>query len=221
MHYELNLKITTFFLCLFFLSTSLYAVENSSYKGKDFYLDLNVGMATHDTGVSAVSGTTLDQSDLGYQLNLGRRMSKNWGLEGMYYNMGSASITGSVNDTFTMDGTSYIWNTAGTLTASVTGFGGAVVGYASTDEWLEIYGKIGAHVWNQSGSATFLDNNTAFTNQFFDEGFDLYFGLGIDANITPNIKANIGYDMINFTDELDPAVDYYTTFLYGGLKYEF
>lgn len=221
MFYNINLKIITFFLSLFFISTSLFAAEKNSYKGKDFYLDFNVGMATHDTGVSSVSGTTLDQSDLGFQLNLGKRMSKNWALEGMYYDMGTASITGSVNDTFTMDGTTYVWTSAGTVTASVTGFGGAFVGYLPTDEWLEMYGKIGGHIWNQTGSVTFLDNNTGFSSQFFDDGFDLYFGVGIDANITSNIKANIGYDMINFTDEIDPSVDYYTTFLYAGLKFEF
>ena len=214
-------KIVFLILNILFISTSVNAVENKSYKGKDFYLDVNVGMATHDTGVSSVSGTTLDQSDTGFQLNLGKRFSKNWGLEGMYYDMGSASITGAVGDTFTLDGTSYVWNSAGTLTAGVTGFGGALVGYLPSDEWLEFYGKVGVHIWDQTGTATFLDNNSTFTSSFFDEGADLYFGLGVAGNVTSNIKLNIGYDMINFTDELDPSVDYYTTFLYAGIKYEF
>jgi len=214
-------KIVFLIFNILFISTSVNAVENKSYKGKDFYLDVNVGMATHDTGVSSVSGTTLDQSDIGFQLNLGKRMSKNWGLEGMYYDMGSASITGAVGDTFTLDGTSYVWNSAGTLTAGVTGFGGALVGYLPSDEWLEFYGKLGVHIWDQTGTATFLDNNSTFTSSFFDEGADLYFGLGVTANVTSSLKFNIGYDMINFTDELDPTVDYYTTFLYGGIKYEF
>ena len=69
--------------------------------------------------------------------------------------MGTASITGSANDTFVLDGTTYVWNTAGTLSAGVTGFGAAAVGYLPTDEWLEIYGKLGFHMWDQSGSATF------------------------------------------------------------------
>ena len=141
------------------ISLSVFAAEQNSYKGKDFYMDLNVGIASHDTGVTAVSGTTLDEDDVGYMLNVGRRMGQAWSLEGMYYDMGAASLTGSVNDTFVMDGSTYIWNTAGTLTNATSGFGGAIVGYLPTDEWLEIYGKFGVHLWNQSGSATFLDNN--------------------------------------------------------------
>ena len=178
-------------------------------------------MASHDSGVSAVSGTTLDEDDIGYMLNIGRRMSAAWSLEGMYYDMGAASITGSANDTFVMDGTTYVWNTAGTLSNATSGFGGAIVGYLPTDEWLEVYGKLGAHLWNQSGSATFLDNNSTFNAKFFDEGVDFYFGLGVTANIIEDLKISVGYDALNFTDELDPTVDYYTTFLYAGIKYEF
>ena len=203
------------------ISLSVFAAEKNTYKGKDFYLDLNVGIASHDSGVSSVSGTVLDEDDLGYMLNLGRRMSQAWSLEGMYYDMGAASLTGSVDDTFVMDGTSYVWNSAGTLSNSTSGFGGAIVGYLPTDEWLEIYGKLGVHLWNQSGSATFLDNNTSFSSKFFDEGTDLYFGIGITANIIEDLKISIGYDALNFTDDLDPSVDYYTTFLYAGIKYEF
>ena len=55
-----------------FSSFSLLANENISYKGKDFYIDLNVGLASHDTGVSATSGTTVDEDDTGYMLNLGK-----------------------------------------------------------------------------------------------------------------------------------------------------
>ena len=208
-------------LVLSIISLSVLAAEKNSYKGKDFYLDLNVGMASHDSGVSAVSGTTLDEDDIGYMLNIGRRMSAAWSLEGMYYDMGAASITGSVNDTFVMDGTTYVWNTAGTLSNATSGFGGAIVGYLPTDEWLEVYGKLGVHLWNQSGSATFLDNNSTFNSKFFDEGADFYFGLGITANIIEDLKISVGYDALNFTDEFDPSVDYYTTFLYAGIKYEF
>ena len=203
------------------ISLSVFAAEQNSYKGKDFYLDLNVGMASHDSGVSSVSGTKLDEDDMGYMLNIGRRVNQSWSLEGMYYDMGAASITGSVNDTFVMDGTTYVWNTAGTLSNATSGFGGAIVGYLPTDEWLEVYGKVGVHLWNQSGSATFLDNNSTFNSKFFDEGADLYFGLGITANVIEDLKISVGYDALNFTDELDPSVDYYTTFLYAGIKYEF
>ena len=84
------------------ISLSVFAAEQNSYKGKDFYMDLNVGIASHDTGVTAVSGTTLDEDDVGYMLNVGRRMGQAWSLEGMYYDMGAASLTGSVNDTFVM-----------------------------------------------------------------------------------------------------------------------
>ena len=215
------IKKILFSFVLSFISLSVIATEQKSYKGKDFYLDLNVGIASHDSGVSGVSGTTLDEDDVGYMLNLGRRINQTWAVEGMYYDMGSASITGSVNDTFVMDGTTYVWNTAGTLSNATSGFGGAIVGYLPSDEWLELYGKLGIHMWNQSGSATFLDNNTTFNAQFFDEGVDLYFGFGVTANIVENLKINVGYDALNFTDELDPSVDYYTTFLYGGIKYEF
>jgi len=204
-----------------FSSFSLLANENKSYKGKDFYFDINVGLATHDTGVSATSGTTVDEDDTGYMINLGRRINEVWSVEGMYYDMGTASISGSANDTFVLDGTTYVWNSAGTLSAGVTGFGAAAVGYLPTDEWLEIYGKLGFHMWDQSGSATFLDNNTSFSAQFYDEGVDLYFGFGIAANIIEDLKITVGYDALNFTDELDPTIDYYTTFLYGGIKYEF
>jgi len=215
------IKKVIYSFVLSIISLSVFAAEQNSYKGKDFYLDLNVGMASHDSGVTAVSGTTLDEDDLGYMLSLGRRMSESWSIEGMYYDMGSASIKGNVNDTFVMDGASYIWTSAGTLSNATTGYGGALVGYLPTDEWLEIYGKLGMHLWSQEGSASFLNNNSSFNASFFDEGADFYFGVGITANIVEDLKISFGYDALNFTDEIDPSVDYYTTFLYGGLKYEF
>ena len=70
-----------------FSSFSLLANENQSYKGKDFYFDINVGLATHDTGVTATSGTTVDEDDTGYMINLGRRINEVWSVEGMYYDV--------------------------------------------------------------------------------------------------------------------------------------
>ena len=213
-----KILISSIFLIL---STTVYSAENTSYQGKDFYINVNAGMSTHDTGVTSVTGATLDDNDTGYIVNIGRRMSTSWGFEGMYYNMGSATLKGSAGDTFVLDGTTYQFDSAATLSNTISGFGGAAVFYMATDEWLSIYGRLGLHVWNQEGSVTALDNDTGFADKFFDSGEDFYWGIGVDAKVLDNLAINVGYEWFNFTDELDTSVDYYTTLLYAGLKYEF
>jgi len=214
----IKILIFSFFLIL---STTVYSAENTSYQGKDFYINANVGIATHDTGISGVSGATLDDDDTGYIISVGRRMSKNWGFEGMYYDMGSATLTGSTGDTFVLDGTTYQFDTGATISNSISGFGGAAVGYLSTDEWLSVYGRLGLHIWNQEGSVTALNNDVKFSDKFFDSGEDMYWGIGVDAKVLDNLAINVGYEWFNYTDDVDLSVDYYTTLLFAGLKYEF
>ena len=205
------------FFVVIFLFTSLPLLANDN----NLYIDVNVGIANQDLNITSKSGTTVDDEDTGFMINLGSRISDNFSIEGMYYDMGDASIKGSANDTFVTEGLTYTWSSGGTLTSNTTGFGGALVGYLSTGDLLEIYGKLGIHSWDHSGSSTLLDNNDAFNSKFFDEGTDLYYGFGIDLNITNSLNINLGYDALNFADTFDPSADDYSSFLYGGIKYEF
>ena len=64
------------------------------------------------------------------------------------------------------------------------------------------------HNWDRSGSTTLIEETSkSFASRFYNDGIDMYFGIGINAGITESIALNISYDNMGFSDDgsLDSA----------------
>ena len=93
---------------LLLLSTALLTGTMSNVaNADDWYVGGAFGSTAIDTGVSAVSGATLDEEDTGSSFFIGTKMSENLSVEGFYTDFGEASLSGDSGDTFVLDGTTY------------------------------------------------------------------------------------------------------------------
>jgi hypothetical protein len=74
------------FCFIFFVSVTVKA-EN--------YFKINYGISNHDMGTTTANGTiTHDDEDEGFIISGGAMLGDNWGVDVMYYDLGSSSLTG-------------------------------------------------------------------------------------------------------------------------------
>ena len=155
---------------LLFFSSNLYAEGN--------YIIINYGISNHDVGTTAGSKNadsrtttiTTDDDDTGFIFSVGRIFEGNWGVDLMYYDLGSSSITVDKLDFVKIDNLEYEVKTAGTITNDISGYGFGLIGASDLDSGIlgmSFYAKAGFHAWNKSGSTSLLDNNNAFMNSIY------------------------------------------------------
>ena len=65
---------------------SLYSYANA----EDYYIQLNYGKTKIDTGVTSVTGATLDEEDAGIYIAGGTEISDGFDLEVFYFDFGEA-----------------------------------------------------------------------------------------------------------------------------------
>ena len=99
---------------ILFSSQSLKA--EGSYVGID-YLNNKI-----DTGITNIS-STLDETDSGYSLFYGTEFTENLDIEASYQDFGEASLSGVSGNQFSLDGTTYEFNTTATLAVKATSIG--------------------------------------------------------------------------------------------------
>jgi len=176
------------------------------------YVGVGAGLASVDTGVTAVTGTaTLDESDVGLKGLIGANVNEWFAVEGFYANFGTASLTGNNGDTFVADGTTFTFtanNVTLDLEGSTFGFGGVVM--LPIHETIVPFGRIGMHYWDMSATITSSAGNASLT----DDGLDPFLGGGIQLNISENIALRAEYELFKFDDENVELVT-------GGLIFRF
>ena len=191
-------SISFLFSFIFFVSTTVKA-EN--------YLKINYGISSHDMGTTTVVGTiTHDDEDEGFIISGGTMLGDNWGVDVMYYDLGSSSLTSlDVGDNLKIENDYYRVNTAGTISNDITGYGTGIILTTDTDNESSInvnaYIKTGVHAWDKLGSTTLLDRNDDFAGRFFDKGIGAYGGLGIDIDVADNISIDLAYDIIGLSKD--------------------
>ena len=119
-------SICFLFSFIFFVSTTAKA-EN--------YLKINYGISNHDMGTSTINGTiTHDDEDEGFIISGGTMLGDNWGVDVMYYDLGSSSLTGlDVGDDLKIKDDYYRVTTAGTISNNITGYGTGIILTTDTD----------------------------------------------------------------------------------------
>ena len=193
----MNKNILFAFIITFFYLTPLSAAN---------YLKANYGVSSFDVDFSAYKGSpSSDEEDSGYSLSAGLGIGDNWGVDLMYYDLGTSSITGSAKDIATIDGQRYEFKSAGTISRDTSGYGSGIFFSTSNDSGflsVGITGKLGFHYWDRDGSTDLLVNgNTTIESHFFDSGFDAYYGVGVDLGLTESLSINLSYDAMSFADQ--------------------
>ena len=176
----------------------------------DYYIQLNYGQNKIDTGVTSVTGATLDEEDAGLYIAGGTELSDGFDLEVFYYDFGEASLKGDNGDTFTLDGTDYVFISSGSISVTGSSIGVASKLYTSLNEDIDLYGKIGFHSWETTVKVSSTTSSTDAT----DDGIDPIYGFGAEFNVAQDIDLVAGYEISKFDDDD-------VSYLFAGLKFSF
>jgi len=193
-----------------FIFPAIAALIPSVASAEGFYVGALYGSTTIDTGVSAVSGATLDEDGTGSSFFIGSEMNENFSIEGFYTDFGEASLKGDSGDTFVLDGTTYSFNTSATIKVSGTTKGVAGKLHFDMAEKLRGFVKGGMHWWDAEVELSVGTASATAT----DDGTDIIMGVGMDYQIGENVAFLVGYD--NYTVDSESV-----TFLSGGIKVRF
>jgi hypothetical protein len=205
------INIPLVFFLVFFISIAVNAEEN--------YIKINYGITNNDVSVTAFQGTIqTDGEDEGFMLSAGTMIGNNWGLDFMYYDLGSSSIKVDATEIIKIDNVLYEAQSAGTISNDISGYGlGLIV--ASNKKFLRYYAKAGLHSWDKAGSTTILDNDTAFAGSFYNSGIGGYGGLGIAVNFFEKVSIDIAYDVMGLSN--DVSLSNNSSLLSAGFRVHF
>ena len=210
---------------LFFFSFLLF---NQAAYTENTQFRINYGLVTHDQPSTSVTGSqTYDSDDQGFLFSVSQNFDSWWGLEAIYYDFGSNSITGGANEVFEYDGGNYVFNSSGgTITRETQGYGvgGRIFSNTLQNEFLNtnFFVRLGFHHWDHPGSTDAVTNAHTFNPHFYNTGYDLYSGAGFELNIIEDLKISLEYDYFSFNDStFGQIIGKPSTFLSFGLVKEF
>ena len=203
--FALSLSLTTFYA----------KAENSDH----VYLELNYGISTNEFSVTSSKGDiTTDEEDEGFIISAGRMFGGFWGVDIMYYDLGSSSITVDSGDIIKMEQVEYVAESSGTISNDISGYGtGLILG--NTSGPLTAYLKIGMQAWEKGGSSTILDNDDGFKKDFYNKGLGGYGGIGIAFNLSENTAIDLSGDIIGLSN--DGGFSNNSSLLSAGLRFSF
>ena len=141
-----------------------------------------------ETGITGLTGTaTLDEKDDGFRVFGGYQLNPYVGFELSYADFGTATLKASNGDSFVLDGTTI---NVGVPSAQVDldvwsiNLGGVFslpLEKVTGQEYMKYvtpYAKLGGFYWDAEATV----NNSFTTVDASDDGFDLYFGAGLQIN---------------------------------------
>ena len=175
-----------------------------------WYAGIAGGSTDIETGVTDVSGATLDETGTGISYFIGKEINENLSIEGFYTDLGEAKLSGDNGDTFTFDGTAYQFNTTASITVSAKSMG--IAGKAKFDmgNSLQGYVKGGLHSWDADVK---LAVGTASASTKTD-GTDVLWGVGAEYKMGEKTSLLAGYDNFKLDDET-------VTYLHAGVLFRF
>ena len=208
-------------LFYFFTVLVLSFFVSTISKAENNYMQINYGISAHDMGTTTAVGTiTHDDEDEGFIFSAGHMVSDNWGVDFMYYDLGSSTLGAlDVKDVFNIGGINHYVATAGTIKNDISGYGIGFIGSTSDDTSWETYLKAGVHSWDKSGSTTLLGNNNHINAEFFSQGIGAYAGIGVSYNVYDAISVDVAYDIIGLSK--DASFDSSSTLISLGFRAKF
>ena len=178
-----------------------------------FYIGFSTGQVNFDTGITEVSGSTLDEESNSNSFFIGKKINKNISLEGFYTDLGKATLTANSGDTFNSHyGTiTFSGGFSGTLETKSNTFGIATKYDFEINEKSNFFLKAGFHSWETELKA--LRGSITLGTVKYD-GTDTIVGLGSEYKINDKFSLMAGYDKY-FLDSSN------ATYLHIGTKYIF
>ena len=178
-----------------------------------FYIGFSTGQVSFDTGITEVSGSTLDEESTSNSFLIGKKINKNISLEGFYTDLGKATLTANSGDTFNSHyGTiTFSGGFSGTLETKSNTFGIASKYDFEINEKSDFFLKAGFHSWETELKA--LRGSVTLGTVKYD-GTDTVVGLGSEYKINDKFSLMAGYDKY-FLDSSN------ATYLHIGTKYTF
>ena len=82
-------------------------------------------------------------------LSAGTLIGDSWGIDVMYYDLGSSSIKVDALDYVKIDNVEYEVQTGGTISNDISGYGIGLIGVSDAD-MISFYVKAGIHAWDKS-----------------------------------------------------------------------
>ncbi|EAV46766.1 OmpA/MotB [Methylophilales bacterium HTCC2181] len=177
-----------------FIAALLFALTTQVY-AEGVYVGIAGGKLNTETSVTGLTGTASlneDEDDTGYKLFAGYRASNNFGVELHYADLGEASLSGNIGDTFISNGVTYGFTANGVKIVQETKSYGAAATYAlPLNDSFSLLGKIGFHRWDIEDS------------QGFDEdGTEPFYGIGASYQVNENVAIQAEFERFQI-DSID------------------
>lgn len=189
---------------------------NLSAEEKGFFVGGSIGYTSVDTVDESTLNSTLatagitatsdvDDNDLGWKLFAGYNFNQYFGVELGYVDLGEAeadvTITAPTAVTANID-------------AEADGFTFAGIARYPVNEKFDVFGKVGAFVWDVEGTASVTSGATTAALNAEDDGTDIMFGFGAEYEIRNNIGVRIEWERYEVDSE---DADLFSL----GLEYDF
>ena len=186
---------------LFALSATTHAAQPGWYGGVGFgQSDYDLGVSDFDDG-SLLSGN-VDETDTAFKIFLGNRINENVSIEFGYLNLGEATFEGvSDGSALLFDG---LWE-AGPVSADAEtdGIHLAFIGNIPISDRLGLMAKAGLFVWDVSLGLS--DTSGSYSGD--EDGTDLFFGLGLDYEITDKVAIRGEWERYSMDFGIDGDID--------------
>ena len=167
-------EIMNRFLSILFVGVFMIPATSIADNGK--YVEFSILDSSYDSGVSNVSGATLDEDDSGFAITGGMPLGDNLDLEIGYADFGEASLSGSSGNTFDYEGVSYTFNATATIQLEGESiFIGLKPKMSLTDSIM--LARLGFNMWD----TTLTVSTGTASADVSDDGNDLYYGFGVSA----------------------------------------
>lgn len=166
--------------CIAGISAAVLCVFSGAASAEG-YIGAGAGLTTVDVcdDISG-AGISCDDEDTGLKIFGGYKFNPNFAVEGLWADLGEVSATGP----------------GGTASVEVDGFGAAAVGIIPLGEKFNVFGKVGAFMWDASGGGVASGSD--------EDGTDIMFGAGVGWNLTKNFGLRAEWERFDIDgDDVD------------------
>ncbi len=154
-------------------------IPTTSVADNGNYVEFSILDSSWDTGVSNVSGATLDEDDSGFAITGGMPLGDNLDLEFGYADFGEASLSGSSGNTFDYDSVSYTFNATATIQLEGDSIFIGLKPKMSLTDSISAYARLGFNMWD----TTLTVSTGTASADVSDDGNDLYYGFGVSGKM--------------------------------------
>jgi OOP family OmpA-OmpF porin len=166
-----------------FSATSIAVSSSAQAQVQGWYAGVGLGQSKVDIECDLNITCSSDDTDTGWKLFAGNQFSPNAAVEFGYLDLGEAKASGT--DSF--------FGSA-SLTAEVSGFNVALVGFLPVGNTVNLLGKIGLFLWDLDVGA----NTSIGSGSTSESGTELMFGFGASFDIGQTTAVRIEWE--RFTD---------------------